>query len=443
MNLEAEQHLLACALIDENHIVKLLEIPEEWFLSNKHKVIYREIDRLSGLRLSCDLFALGESLDGKEGFKTNEDHAYIHELANNLPNLKDFNSYKRILFDLYKADNIVKMAQNLILQVKGRTAIDEIINYGQEQLIGLLSDHNETGPQPMKVYMSQVIEDMQWQQDNPGKLRGKQTGFIELDNTINGFEAGKVYLIAARPGMGKSMFGLVDLGMRLSRENQVVAFSLEMTGKGLAQRAICGVAQINSNKINKADLTSDEWDSFSAATQTISERNKLYIDETPGLSTAQIRSRLKTQLLKNGKIGAIIIDHVGLIRKDPRQTLTQAMVQISHELAALAKEFDCPMIELSQLNRDVEKRPDKRPMMSDLKDTSALEEDARVIMMLYRDDYYNKENSETPGITEVNIVKNSDGETKTLFFGHDLGKATYTPIDGFTPPEQQNNKKGF
>jgi replicative DNA helicase len=364
-------------------------------------------------------------------------------LANNLPNLKDFNSYKRILFDLYKADNIVKMAQNLILQVKGRTAIDEIINYGQEQLIGLLSDHNETGPQPMKVYMSQVIEDMQWQQDNPGKLRGKQTGFIELDNTINGFEAGKVYLIAARPGMGKSMFGLVDLGMRLSRENQVVAFSLEMTGKGLAQRAICGVAQINSNKINKADLTSDEWDSFSAATQTISERNKLYIDETPGLSTAQIRSRLKTQLLKNGKIGAIIIDHVGLIRKDPRQTLTQAMVQISHELAALAKEFDCPMIELSQLNRDVEKRPDKRPMMSDLKDTSALEEDARVIMMLYRDDYYNKENSETPGITEVNIVKNSDGETKTLFFGHDLGKATYTPIDGFTPPEQQNNKKGF
>jgi replicative DNA helicase len=442
MNLEAEQHLLACALIDENHIVKLLEIPEEWFQDNKSKIIYREIKRLTGLNLSCDMFALGDTLNDAQGFKSGQITQYLNDLQESLPSLKAFPTYKRLLFDGYKINNVLKIAQNLTLQVTDKTPVSEIVDYMQEQLIGLLSDHNESGPQEMKVYMSQVIAEMQWQQANPGKLRGKQTGFIELDNTINGFEPGKVYLIAARPGMGKSMFGLVDLGMRLSRENQVVAFSLEMTGKGLAQRAICGVAQINSNKINKADLTADEWDSFATATKTIAERNNLYIDETPGLSTAQIRARLKTQLLKSGKIGAIIIDHVGLIRKDPKQNFTQAMVQISHELAAIAKEFKCPMIELSQLNRKVEDRPDKRPMMSDLKDTSALEEDARVIMMLYRDDYYN-ENSDTPGITEVNIVKNSDGETKTLFFGHDLGKATYTPIDGFTPPEQQNNKKGF
>jgi replicative DNA helicase len=388
------------------------------------------------------MFALGDSLNDASGFKSGQITHYLNDLSESLPSLKDFPTYKRILFDSYKTSNVLKIAQNLTLQVNDKTPVSETIDYLQEQLVGLLSDHNESGPQEMKVYMKQVIEEMTWQMENPGKLRGQQTGFIELDNTINGFEPGKVYLIAGRPGMGKSMFGLVDLGMRLSRENQVVAFSLEMTGKGLAQRAICGVAQINSNKINKAELSADEWDSFSAATQTIDDRNNLYIDETPGLSTAQIRARLKTQLLKHGKIGAIIIDHVGLIKKDPRKTLTEAMVQISHELAAMSKEFECPMIELSQLNRKVEDRPDKRPMMSDLKDTSALEEDARVIMMLYRDDYYN-ENSDTPGITEVNIVKNSDGETKTLFFGHDLGKATYTPIDGFTPPEQQNNKKGF
>jgi replicative DNA helicase len=442
MNLEAEQHLLACALIDENHIVKLLEIPEEWFQSNKNKIIYREIKRLTSLNLSSDMFALGDSLNDASGFKSGQITHYLNDLSESLPSLKDFPTYKRILFDSYKTSNVMKIAQNLTLQVNDKTPVSQTIDYLQEQLFNLLSDHNESGPQEMKVYMNEVIKDMEWSMENPGKLRGKQTGLIELDNTINGFEPGKVYLIAARPGMGKTMFGLVCLGMRLSREEQVVVFSLEMTGKGLAQRAICGEAQINSAKINKADLTATEWTEFATATKTISERNKLYIDETPGLSVAQIRARLKAQQIKNGKIGAIIIDHVGLIKKDSRKGDTEGLAQIVHELQAMAKEFKCPMIELSQLNRDVEKRPDKRPILSDLKQTSALEEDARVVMMLYRDDYYNAD-SDTPGVTEVIIAKNSDGETKTLFFSHDLGKASYTPIDGFTPPEQQNNKKGF
>jgi replicative DNA helicase len=442
MNLEAEQHLLACALIDENHIVKLLEIPEEWFQSNKNKIIYREIKRLTGLNLSSDMFALGDSLNDASGFKSGQITHYLNDLSESLPSLKDFPTYKRILFDSYKTSNVLKIAQNLTLQVNDKTPVSQTIDYLQEQLFNLLSDHNESGPQEMKVYMSQVIEQMEWQQANPGKLRGLQTGFVELDNTLNGFEPGKVILVAGRPGMGKSMFGLVTLGMRLSRENQVVAFSLEMTGKGLAQRAICGEAQISSSKINKAELTGDEWTEFATATQTIAARNKLYIDESPGLSVAQIRARLKAQQIKNGDIGAIIIDHVGLIKKDPRKGETEALAQISHELAAMAKEFNCPMLVLSQLNRGVEQRPDKRPIMSDLKQTSALEEDARIIIFLYRDDYYNKD-TDYPGVTEVIIAKNSDGETKTLFFSHDLGKASYTPIDGFTPPEPQNNKKGF
>jgi replicative DNA helicase len=177
MNLEAEQHLLACALIDENHIVKLLEIPEEWFQDNKSKIIYREIKRLTGLNLSCDMFALGDTLNDAQGFKSGQITQYLNDLQESLPSLKAFPTYKRLLFDGYKINNVLKIAQNLTLQVTDKTPVSEIVDYMQEQLIGLLSDHNESGPQEMKVYMSQVIAEMQWQQANPGKLRGKQTGF--------------------------------------------------------------------------------------------------------------------------------------------------------------------------------------------------------------------------------------------------------------------------
>jgi replicative DNA helicase len=175
------------------------------------------------------------------------------------------------------------------------------------------------------------------------------------------------------------------------------------------------------------------------ASTRIHAHNKFYIDETPNITTAQIRSRLKAQELKHGKLGAIFVDHVGLIRKDPRKDETQGLTQVSHDLAMMAKEFDCPMIVLSQLNRGVEGRNDKRPMLSDLKQSGALEEDARGVMLLYRDDYYNPESAEK-GITEVIIAKNSDGETKTLHFRHNLALASYEPIDGYTAPEPETKK---
>lgn len=439
MSLEAEQHILGCAVIDEDTVVKLLEIPEEWFLSNQHKIIYREFKRLTDNNLSCDMFALGDSLNTIDGFKNNVGIDYINELAEGVPSLKHWNSYKTNLFSDYKKSNISKVVHNLQVKIKENDPIQDIVSYMQESVFNLLTDHNESGPKKISEYMGEVVKDIEWQLENPDKLRGKETGFTELDKTINGFESGKMYLIAARPAMGKTQFGLVNLGMLLSRNHQTVAFSLEMTGRGLAQRAICNQSKINSYKLNEASLNEDEWAEFAQATTVIHNRNNLYIDETPNLSTAQIRARLKAQQLKNGDIGAIIIDHVGLVKKDPKKSETEALTQISHELASMAKEFDCPMIVLSQLNRGVESRPDKRPVLSDLKQSGALEEDARCVMMLYRDDYYNPD-TQSPNVTEVLIRKNSDGETKTVYFGHDMSTASYQPIDGYVKPEKPKSK---
>lgn len=441
MSLEAEQHLIGCALIDDDSVSKLIEIPEEWFLINDHKIIHREFKRLAANNLSTDMFALTDAIERLNGKNEALGIEYLNTLAENVPNIEHWASYKTILFTDYKKNRIEKTIQNLNNKIKSGENIADVILYMQESVFELLTDHNESKPEKISHFIDQVIDEIQWKIDNPNKLRGKETGFTELDQTINGFEDGKMYLIAARPAMGKTQFGLINLGLNLSRENQVVAFSLEMTGKGLAQRAICNAGNLNSYRINSGVMSDDEWGRLSAAVSVIHDQNKLFIDETPNLSTAQIRARCKAQELKNGKIGVIIIDHVGLIKKDPKKSETEALTKISHELASMAKEFNCPMIVLSQLNRGVESRQDKRPLLSDLKQSGALEEDARCVMMLYRDDYYNPD-SANQNVTEVIITKNSDGETKTLFFSHDLGKATYAPIDGFIPQKTTISGKG-
>jgi replicative DNA helicase len=439
MSLEAEQHLLACVLIDDKKTAELLEIPEDWFLANAHKLVYRKIAELARNNLGTDLFSVATSLQQAQQLESAGGMEYLSELSEQVPSLAHWNSYKNVLFGSYKRNQVKKLADNLQAQVGTNAKPDEMIQYIQESVIALLTDHHNGGPQSISTYMDQVIEDMQWRMDNQGKMRGSQTGFAELDKAFDGFESGKMYLIAGRPGMGKTAFGLVALGLRLSKDQHVVAFSLEMTGRGLAQRAIVNESKVFSHKFKDGSLSDYEINAVAMASTRIHAHNKFYIDETPNITTAQIRSRLKAQELKHGKLGAIFVDHVGLIRKDPRKDETQGLTQVSHDLAMMAKEFDCPMIVLSQLNRGVEGRNDKRPMLSDLKQSGALEEDARGVMLLYRDDYYNPESAQK-GITEVIIAKNSDGETKTLYFSHNLALASYEPIDGYTAPEPEPKK---
>lgn len=444
MSLEAEQHLLACVLIDDKQTASLLEIPEDWFLTNAHKLIYRKVVELAKQSLGTDLFSVAQSLQQSQQLASAGGMQYLTALTEQLPSLHHWNSYKNVLFGSYKKWQVKRLVDNLQMQIGTGAKPDEMISYISEQVIELLTDHHQGGPRSISHYMDQVLADIQWRADNPGKLKGHQTGFKELDELFDGFEAGKMYLVAARPGMGKTAFGLVNLGLRLARDNPVVAFSLEMTGKGLASRALCNESKVFNSKIRDGSMSDADYDSVAMAVTTLHTQSNLYIDETPNLSTAQMRSRLKAQELKHGKLGAVIVDHVGLVRKDSRKDETQGLTQVSHDLARMAKEFDCPVIVLSQLNRGVEGRGknDRRPMMSDLKQSGALEEDARGIMLLYRDDYYDPESS-MKGITEVNVAKNSDGETKTLYFRHNLAISDYEPIDGYTAPEKETKGSQF
>jgi replicative DNA helicase len=442
MSLEAEQNLIGCAIMDNNFAVKLLEIPEEWFSKNEHKLIYRELSLLVSQNLETDMFALYDSLKHSHGAKNIVEMAYINDLAEQTLSFDYFNSYKTALFKSYKRRNVERVVNILSTQLKsGTVKIEEMISFMQDSVFELLTDHNESKPESIDFYMKQVVDDLTWQHENPGVLLGKQTGFKELDETLGGFEPGKIYVVGGRPGMGKTQFA-VNLALRISKEDHTMVFSLEMPGKGLAKRALSNISNLPGYKIDGSKLRDDEWTQIAQAAQVIKEQNKIYIDETPGLSTAQIRARLKAHEIKFGSVGCIVVDHIGLIKKNPKKSETEALAQISHELQAMSKEFNAPLIELVQLNRGVESREDKRPGLNDIKQTSAIEEDARVIMFPYRDEYYKKEQSQMPGITELIIAKNSDGETKSIYFKHDMARARYETLEGYCAPEPPKQKKG-
>lgn len=435
---ESEQHLIACALIDDSKTAELLEIPEEWFYINAHKLIIRTMRELVSNNLNADMFALGDSLNRSRQLEMAGGMEYLSELAESLPNLKYWNSYKTALFGYYKTRMITELNNNVSMQLGTGSNPAQIIEYMQTQLIDLLTDHHDGGPRKLDTFLDQALEDIQWKIENDGALRGQATGYDELDKTIDGFENGKVYVIAARPAMGKTQFAL-NVATRIARKEggkPWIIFSLEMTGNGLAKRLISQDSRIHNNKFKEGSLNEDEMMRLASSVTRLSQHLNIEIDEQAGLTTNQIRSRLKAFQVKHGGVGGVIIDHIGLIRKDQKKDETGGMTAIAHELQIMAKEFNCPLIEVCQLNRGVEQRPDKRPMLSDIKQSGAIEEDARVVMFLYRDEYYNPDSLDA-GITELKIAKNSDGEVKMIPMRSNLATGDYEEIIDWESKEQE------
>lgn len=431
-SLEAEQHLLACALIDTGKTAELLEIPEEWFGANAHKLIIRAIRALVSQNLEADMFAVSDELDRLNQLDQAGGMPYLTELGESLPNLGFWDSYKNSLLRHYKLRCIGDLNSSLALQLNSNLKPEEIIEDLQAKMIDLLTDHHRGGFQKVGDYLEEVITEMEWRDQNKGALLGQKSGFDELDFTLDGFQNGKVYVIAGRPGAGKSAFSLALADGLTQTQKPWFFFSLEMTGKSIAKRMLGRASKVPNWKFRQG-LAESDFAKIGQGMGIVQDRT-LNIDQTPALSIAQIRSRLKAAQIKYGYVGGIVVDHIGLVKKDARKSDTEAMNIIADELLQLAKEFDCPMIELCQLNRGVEGRADKRPMLSDLKQSGKIEENADVVMLLYRDDYYDKEASP---VTEVDVAKNRDGETKTHYFKHDLSIGHYEGLPDYEAPKAE------
>ena len=440
---EAEQYLMACALVDDAKTAELLEIPEDWFQSNAHKLILRTMRQLVSQSLSADIFAICDELERTRQSEMIGGMAYLTELADSLPNLAFWDSYKNSLFNHYKISQLTKLNTNLQMQLGTGAKPAEIIEGLQANLIDLLTDHHASGLEKISKHLDSALEYIMWKQENDGAIMGLSSGMDRLDYELDGFQKGLMYAVCARPAMGKTMWSL-KLANHFAKSVPVCFFSLEMTGSMLSQRLIAAEATVSGRHFKKGTMNNDQNNDVAMAVTRLHANSNLYIDESAGLTVSAIRSRLKAFQIKHGYVGAIFIDHIGLLRLPKGMSTFDGTTDIVHQLQIMAKEFNAPLIMISQLNRNCETRPDKRPQLSDIRATGAIEEDCRGVIFLYRDEYYTKELTKQPNITEVILAKNNLGETGTFYNRHDLSIGHYEELSDYSAPvdDHKTNKQG-
>ncbi len=431
-SIEAEQMILGGLLLGEDAYVHIAGfLFEAHFYRKEHQIIYHHIMKLTASNRNVDAITLTDSLA-----LTNElDYVggidYINSLVEATASSSNIMSYAEIVRERYILRELIKASNEISENAYSPGGRDiELILDESEQRIFQIKDLNMANKQftDFRELLNRVIErtiQMSERKDKNG-ITGIATHFTELDKYTSGLQPGELIIVAGRPGMGKTSFAL-NLGENIALKNKlpVVIFTLEMTGEQLAQRLLSSTAMVDQSSIKRGDLTYEEMDKLYLAMDGL--RNApIFIAETPGINVLDLRARSRRIHDKEGKLGLIIIDYVQIMSGlggNKNTNRAQEIADISRSLKALALELNVPIVLLSQLNREVESRQDKRPNIADLRESGALEQDADIILLLYRDEYYDKENSKDKGLAELNIAKNRSGSTGVLKLAF-IGKCT-------------------
>jgi replicative DNA helicase len=340
---------------------------------------------------------------------------YLASLPDKVPTTTNVSRYVKIVEDKSMLRNLIKTADEI--KESGydeQEAIEDIMDNAERSIFNIMEKKNAKGYTSIKDILVSSFNQLEELYNRKEYITGVPSGFTDLDRRTAGFHGSELILIAARPAMGKTAFALNIATHAAVRGNIPVAvFSLEMSKEQLGNRILCSEALVDSNKIRTGELNEEEWGKLAQTSGELSNA-KIFVDDTPGLNVMEIRARSRKLKLEKG-IGLIVIDYLQLITGNARRggSREQEIAEISRSLKILAKELEVPVIALSQLSRAVEARPDHRPMLSDLRESGSIEQDADIVMFIYRDDYYN-EDSEKKGIAEVIIAKQRSGSTGTV-----------------------------
>jgi replicative DNA helicase len=422
-SLEAEQFLIGGILLEEyayDYVAGVL-FPKH-FYRKEHQVIYEHIVKLRSENKNVDAVTVGESLkqNNQLGFVGGVD--YLHNLVDSTTSSTNISSYAEIIRERFILRELIS-ASNTIAdsayapQVRN---VDQLLDESEQKIFNI-KDLNASNKQfaQFKDLLDEVITKMMEaaQREDKDGITGVATHYTELDNYTSGLQRGELIIVAGRPGMGKTSFALnIAENIALKNKMPVAVFSLEMPGVQLVQRMLSSCARVDQSLMKRGDVTHDEMDKIFIAMNELKSA-PIHIAETSGINVIDLRARARRLVDRVGKLGVIVIDYVQImsgINSGPGSNRAQEIAEISRSLKTLAIELDVPIILLSQLNRDVESRTDKRPNISDLRESGALEQDADIILLLYRDDYYNREDSKEKGIAEINIAKNRSGSTGTI-----------------------------
>ena len=415
-DLEAEQAILGSMLTDRDATISAIEVlKEEDFYRPDNRAIYEAILNLYNRAEPIDLITVKAELESLGKFEQVGGLEYLATLPDKVPTTANAMKYIRIVEEKATLRNLIKTANEIIeLGYDPTQDVEEIMESSEKKIFNLMQDKDKKGYTPIKDVLVESFTQLEELYNRKQHITGVPSGFSELDYKTAGFHGSDLVLIAARPAMGKSAFALnIATNAALRANVPVVIFSLEMSKEQMVNRILCSEAMVDSNKVRTGKLEDDDWTKLAASIGPLSEA-EIYIDDTPGISVMEIRAKCrKLKLEKN--IGMVVIDYLQLVQGSNRKggTREQEISEISRSLKILAKEIGVPVIALSQLSRAVEQRPDHRPMLSDLRESGAIEQDADIVMFLYRDDYYNPE-SEKKDIAEVIIAKHRGGSLGTV-----------------------------
>lgn len=423
-SIEAEQAVIGALLLGGDEVyMKMIPLTYQCFYRREHKLIFKAIANLFEQKKSVDHLIVTEYIKDKGKLEEAGGLAYIGELANTVHAVSHINTYAEIVHERYMRRELLQASNDIstaILRPDPEKSID-ILDMAQEKIFAIGNKSNQDkGPVDISKVLSLAINKIEARQSMKDGLSGLSTGFKDLDELTNGLQPGELIIVAGRPSMGKTSFGMnIAEYAAIKGDKAVMVFSMEMSIEDLGIRMISSIGRIDQNKLRSNKMREEDWARLPAAT-TAFQNAKFYFEEKPILSHHEIRTKAR-QLARETELGLIVIDYLTLMADPPKcHTKAEAVAENTRYLKALAKELKVPIILLSQLNRNLDGRPDKRPIMSDLRDSGGIEQDADVIMFVYRDDVYNEDSSDR-GVAEIIIAKHRNGPTGTVkltFVGH-------------------------
>ena len=435
-SIEAEQSVLGGLLLDNAAWDRIADfINEHDFYRYDHRLIFHNIGKLISQAKPADVITVYEQLQAAGKAEEVGGLAYLNALAQNTPSAANIRRYAEIVRDRGVLRQLVTIADEIsagAFNTQGRD-VRQLLDEAESKVFAIAEEgsRGQKGFLEIQPLLTQVVEriDELYHRDNQSDVNGVPTGFVDLDRMTSGMQGGDLIIVAGRPSMGKTAFSL-NIGEHVAVEQglPVAVFSMEMAGTQLAMRMLGSVGRLDQHRLRTGRLLDEDWPRLTHAIQKMNDA-QLFIDETPALNPMELRARSRRLARQCGQLGLIVIDYLQLMSgSGSGENRATEISEISRSLKGLAKELNCPVIALSQLNRSLEQRPNKRPVMSDLRESGAIEQDADVILFIYRDQVYNPD-SPDKGTAEIIIGKQRNGPIGTVRLTF-LGE--YTKFDNFT-----------
>ncbi|API90224.1 replicative DNA helicase [Marinilactibacillus sp. 15R] len=441
-NIEAEQSVLGSILLNPEALISAMEyIESEDFYRRAHQLIFQTMVDLSERNEAIDVITIADRLESKNQLEDIGGTPYLADIATTVPTAANVEYYSKIVEERSILRRLIQTATEIASRgYEESSNLPNLLDEAERKILEVSEKRSRSGFVNIETVLRETINNIDELFQNDEEITGISTGYKALDQMTAGLHEDELIILAARPGVGKTAFALnVAQNIGTKTDETVAIFSLEMGAEQLVNRMLCAEGTINASNLRTGKLTEEEFTKLFVAMGSLSKAN-IYIDDTPGIRTAEIRAKCRRLKQERGSLGLVVIDYLQLIEGTGRESRQQEVSEISRQLKKLAKELSVPVVALSQLSRGVEQRQDKRPILSDLRESGSIEQDADIVAFLYRDDYYRSDGEEDEpepvddNVVEVILEKNRSGARGTvkLLFIKEYNKfssLTYYPED--------------